>query len=411
MSTDKAGTMSRQAPVAARARLPRSVAFVLVAYAFGATMLGTTLPTPLYPLYQREFGFASLLTTVIYAVYAAGVIAMLLLAGRASDGIGRRGVMLVALACSAASAVVFLTDAGLPALFAGRVLSGLSAGLVTGTATVALVEMAGPARRTGAALIATGINMLGLGCGPLLAGLLAAYAPAPLRLPYLTDLVLLVPAAVGILLVPETAPEVTGRLPRPQRPAVAREARAVFVPAAVAVFAAFAVFGLLTAIEPGFLATVLHRPGRALAGLVVFSMFAGSAAGQVGLSWVPTRVALPAGCLVLVAGLAGVAGALLGGSLPLLVAGTVVVGVGQSLSFRAGMAAITAAAPAQRRAETVSSFFVVAYVGISIPVVLVGVVAALTSLRTAGLTFTAAVAALSLAALAGVLHTQHRTAT
>lgn len=384
-------------------RSRQALGFAFVAYAFGATMLGTTLPTPLYPVYEQRLGFGSLLTTVIYAVYAAGVIAALLLFGRASDLLGRRPVLLAALACSAASALVFVTDAGLAVLFVGRVLSGLSAGIVTGTATVALVELAGPARRTAATLLATAVNMLGLGCGPLLAGLLAEYAPDPLRLPYLVDLVVLVPATIGVLRAPEPVRREPGARYRPQRPAVAAQARAVFAPVAVAAFAAFAVFGLLTSIEPGFLATVLNVDSRAVSGAVVFAMFAGSAIGQVGLARVPTRVALPAGCLVLVAGLAALAVALVGRTLPLLVVGTVVVGIGQGLAFRAGVAAITAASPPEARAATVSSFFVIAYVAISIPVILVGVAATAYGLRTAGIAFTIAVAVLALGALLAVL--------
>jgi MFS family permease len=418
-----------------RHRAPRRpAAFAFVAYAFGVTMLGTTLPSPLYPLYQRQFGFTSLLTTVIYAVYAAGVLAVLLLFGRASDVVGRRRVLLAGLAASALSALVFLTGAGLPALFAGRVLSGLSAGALTATGTVTLIELTPARHRARAALFATVVNMLGLGCGPLLAGLLAQYAPAPLRLPYAADLLLLLPAAVGVWLAPETAPPRPaarpgagtaaarpgstdaearpgpaarrapwGGLPRPERPVVPAEARAVFVPAAVATFAAFAVFGLLTAIAPGFLATLLHEPSRALAGAVVFAMFAGSALGQVCLARLPERTALPVGCLILLAGLAGVGGALATASLPLLVAGSVVVGAGQGVSFRSGLAAITAASPPDRRAGTVASFFVAAYVAISVPVILVGVAGTLWGLRTAALWFTAAVAALTVGALVAVL--------
>jgi predicted MFS family arabinose efflux permease len=373
----------------------RRSGFALVAYAFGVTMLGTTLPTPLYPLYERQFGFGNLLTTVIYAVYAAGVVAALLLLGRASDIVGRRPMLLAAIGASAVSAVVFVTDAGLPVLFVGRILSGLSAGIVTATATVALIELSSDRRR--AALVATAVNMLGLGVGPLLSGLLARYAPSPMRLPYIVDIGLLVVAVIAVLVTRETAPPTEERW-KPQRPGIAPEARTVFLPAAVAAFAAFAVFGLLTAVEPGVLATVLNRPDRALAGAVPFSMFAGSAIGQVGLARVPTRIALPAGCLVLVAGLAAIAAALLSETLVPLIVGTIVVGIGQGMGFRAGMAAITAASPAERRSETVASYFVVAYAGISVPVILVGIATTGMSLRTAGIAFTAAVALLALGA-------------
>src|SRR5947208_13784434 len=112
-----------------------------VASAFAVTMLGTTLPTPLYPLMQAEFGFGEATSSVLYAVYAGGVLAALLLFGRASDIIGRRRVLLAGLVCAALSAAAFLAGTGLTGLLVGRVLSGLSAGLITGTATAALGEL------------------------------------------------------------------------------------------------------------------------------------------------------------------------------------------------------------------------------------------------------------------------------
>jgi MFS family permease len=378
-----------------------------VAYAFCVAMLSATLPTPLYPLYEQRLGFGSLLTTVIFAVYAAGVILALLFFGRASDVVGRRPMLLAGLVAAALSAVCFLAVGGLPEILTGRLLSGLSAGVVTATATVMLVELVPVRRRRAAALLAAAVNMFGLSCGPLLAGLLAEYAPHPLRLPYEVDLVLVGAAVVAVYSAPETVRARRPCWPRPQRPAVAVQARAVFVPAAIAAFAAFAVFGLVAGVAPGILATVLHRPDRALAGAVVFAMFAASAFAQVCLVRVPTRIALPAGCAVLIGGLAGIAGALLAGSLALLVAGMVVVGIGQSLSFRAGVAAITMRSPVEERAQTVASFFVVAYTGIAIPVILVGIAVSPLGLRNAAIAFTIGVASLSLAALVAVLRLEH----
>jgi predicted MFS family arabinose efflux permease len=397
---------------ALRPAFPRSVrpavGVICVAYALYVAMLGTTLPTPLYPIYQQRLGIGSLLTTIVFSVYAGGVIIALLLFGCASDLLGRRPVLLAGLAVSGLSAGGYLSVGGLPQLLAARMLSGLSAGVVAATATVALVEMVSPRRQARAALLAAAVNMFGLGCGPLLAGLLAEFAPRPLRLPFLVDLVLVAAAMAAVLLAPETVHTRRTAWPRPRRLEVAAPARAVFVPVSVAVFAAFAVFGLLGAIEPGILATVLHLPDRALAGGIVFAMFSASAFAQVGLARVPPRMALPIGCAVLIAGLAGIAGALLEGSLALLFGGTIVVGVGQSLSFRAGVAAVTAMSPAPQRAGTVSSLFVVAYAGVAIPVVLVGAAVAPLGLRNAAVAFTAAVAVLSAAALVTLLRLDHR---
>src|SRR3954452_21192660 len=163
------------------------VASASVAFALAMAMLGTTLPTPLYGLYRERFGFSELMITVIFAAYAAGVIASLILFGRLSDEIGRRRMLLPGLALAALGAVAFLLADGLALLIVGRVLFGLSAGIFTGTATATLADLAAPERRARATLVATIANMGALGSGPLLAGVLSQSAGSPLRLPFWVD--------------------------------------------------------------------------------------------------------------------------------------------------------------------------------------------------------------------------------
>ncbi|MEU1327865.1 MFS transporter [Streptomyces microflavus] len=364
---------------------------------FAIGMAGTTLPTPLYGLYREELGFSELMVTVVFAVYALGVIATLLLAGNVSDETGRRPVLLAALGFSAASALCFLFEGGLPALFAGRLLSGFAAGLLSGAATVTVMELAPPGGAARAGLAATAANMGGLGCGPLLAGLLAEYAPWPLRLPFVVHLALIAAAAVLTWLLPETVTS-SGRRPRlrPQGLAVPPQVRGVFAPSALAAFAGFSLLGLFTAVAPAFVAETLDVHNLALAGLVVFSVFLASTAGQALMGRVGERRALPGGCFVLVAGLVLVAASLLLASLPLLVAGALCGGLGQGLAFRGAVTAISAAAPPEHRAATVSAFFVIAYLGISLPVVGVGALTLGIGLRNAGLTFAGCVLVLAL---------------
>jgi predicted MFS family arabinose efflux permease len=382
------------------ARIGRRAGFAATAFALAVAMLGTTLPTPLYALYRQRFGFSELMITVIFATYAAGVIASLLLFGRLSDQIGRRRVLLPGLVLSALSAVAFLTADGLALLLVGRVLSGLSAGIFTGTATATLVDLAAPERRGRATLVATIANMGALGCGPLLAGMLSQWAGSPLLLSFWVDLALLVPAAIGIWALPEPV-EHTGRPQlRLHTPRVPREMRPIFVRAALAGFAGFAVLGLFTAVAPAFLGQDLGVTNRAAVGAVVFAVFAASATGQVMLELVPEAAALPAGCAALIAGMASLALGLALSSLALLVLGGVIAGLGQGLSFRAGLAAVNARSPSDQRAEVASSFFIVAYVAISLPVIGEGALAQATGLRPAGLTFAGVVAALSAIALA-----------
>jgi len=104
-------------------------------------MLGTTLPTPLYDIYQAQWHFSAAIVTVTFAVYAAGVLLSLLLTGRASDQAVRKLVLAAALGCSALSTVVFILAPNVGVLMAGRILSGVSAGLMTGTATATLTEL------------------------------------------------------------------------------------------------------------------------------------------------------------------------------------------------------------------------------------------------------------------------------
>jgi len=383
-----------------RERLGRRGGFAAAALAFAATMLGTTIPTPLYDLYRQRFGFSELMITVIFATYAIGVIAALTLFGRLSDEIGRRPLLLAGLALSALSAGAFLTVEGLALLLLGRLLSGLSAGIFTGSATATLVDLGPPAGRARATLIATVVNMGGLGLGPLLAGLLSQWAVAPLRLPFWVDLGVLAPAILGVWAMPEPVRRAEHPRWRPQSVQVPAEIRPVFIRAAIAGFAGFAVLGLFTAVAPAFLGQELAIHSRATIGLVVFAVFGASLAGQLSLQLVDQQRALAAGCGGLIAGMAALAAGLAASSLALLVLGAVIAGLGQGLSFRAGLDQINAAAPAERRAQIDSSFFVVAYVAISLPVIGEGALAQLWGLRPAGLTFVGVVALLSAVALA-----------
>jgi MFS family permease len=383
------------------AERPRRYGFALLAYAFAAIMLGTTLPTPMYALYAERMHFAVLTTTVIYATYAGGVLFALLAFGRWSDAVGRRPVLLAGVVFALCSALVFLVADSVPLLLVGRVLSGLSAGIFSGTATAAVIEAAPPNWRGRAAGVATVANIGGLGAGPLLSGLLVQYAPDPLQLAFIVHIVLALLAGIAVLIVPETSQR-TGSI-GVQRLSVPIEVRSVFVVAGLAAFAGFAVTGLFTAVAPSFLATVVGIHNHAVAGLAASSIFAASAVAQVAAGKIPPQRAVALGCAILVVGMVILAAALHFSSLTGLIAAAVVAGVGQGISFSRGLAAVAERCPADRRAEVTSTYFVVAYVAISLPVVGEGLAAQHWGLRTAGVSFAVAVAILSTACLAAIL--------
>ena len=390
---------------------PRT-AFWLVAFAFTATMIGTTLPTPLYPAYESRFHFGPLVVTVVFAMYAVGVLAALLLVGRASDTIGRRPVLLAGLAFAALSSVVFvivggLHGGGVTLLLVGRLISGLSAGVFTGTATATLSDLAKPGTALRASLIAAVANIGGLGLGPLISGLLVKYVDVPLRTGYALHIALIALAALAILSIPEPVDVTRPRRITVQRLEVPAQARAVLVQAGTAGFAGFAVLGLFTAVSPAVLGLLGHH-NPALTGLVVFTVFAASAAGQVASARVPTEAALLLGTGTLIIGIAGVGASIAASSLTLLVLGGVVSGLGQGLSFRAALGAVTGASPAHQRGGVASTFFAICYVGISVPVVGVGIGTRAYGLTHTGEVFAVIIAVLSLVALLSLLRERRR---
>ncbi|MGB6580919.1 MAG: MFS transporter [Streptosporangiaceae bacterium] len=380
----------------------RRVAFWLLAFVFAATMLGTTLPTPLYVIYQAQWHFSAAMVTVIFAVYAAAVLATLLLAGRSSDQAGRKSVLAAALGASALSTVAFIFAPDAAVLIVGRVLSGLSAGLMTGTATAALTELVPASAGRRASLAATAANMGGLGLGPLIAGLFAQYAPHPTTLVFEVYLAVLAAAGLCLRFVPETVSPRRRPTLRFAGLGIPERGRGQFIAAAVAAFAAFALLGLFSSLVPGFIGGVLHQDSHAVQGAVVFAMFAVGTVTQVALSRFSSRRVVLAGLGLFLAALALIVAALAQAGMALFLAGTVVGGVAVGAIFLGSLATASRLAPPERRGHAISAFFVACYAGLIIPVVGVGVLSGFTGTFPAVLVFSLLLAVLCLFSLARI---------
>lgn len=391
-------------------RLPQGTAFAGSVVTFTVVMLGATLPTPMYALYQRELGFSPVVQTVIFAVYAVGVLGALLLCGRWSDQVGRRPMLLVGVAFSLVSSVVFLLAGPVWVLLAGRLLSGVSAGIFAGAATAAVIEAAPDAWSSRGPAVATAANSGGLGLGPILAGLAVQYLPAPLHLSFAVHALAVALCGVLVLLSPETVTRAGRARLRPQTLLVPAEVRAVFASASTAGFAGFAVLGLFTAISPRIVSEVIGNPNHAVAGLMSFLLLGASAAAQLGLRRTHVDRTLNLGCVLLIVGILLVGLSVATASMTELVIGALVAGVGQGMTFSKGLAAVNARVDPAQRAAVTSSYFVVLYVAISLPVVGVGAASTAWGLVTAGIVFCVAVAVLAAAALTALLVLQRRSA-
>ncbi|MGW9369659.1 MFS transporter [Streptomyces xanthophaeus] len=376
--------------------------FTVVALAFLVNMGFSAAPTPLYVLYQERDHFSTIMVTVVYAAYAVGVIGALFLAGHLSDWFGRRKVLVTALLVDAASGLLFLTEPGVLGLLLARIVCGVSIGLTTATATAYLAELYRGARGTEGSpgrpqIVAAGANLGGIGTGPLVAGLLAQYAPRPLWLPYLVFDAALLLLAFLVLLAPETVDASASRPRyRPQRIAVPPQARSLFLAATATGFATFSVFGVLNSLVPSFLAGALHAHSHALAGAVAFTAFASGALAQIAASRTGLRQIIRLGRLLLLPGLAALTAGMWIPNLAVFITGSVLAGAGVGLSFRGALIAAGESAPPHSRAEVLAGFFLGTYVGLSVPVIGLGLATRYASPRSVMLVFVILVAAAAL---------------
>jgi MFS family permease len=359
-------------------------------------MAATTLPTPLYDLYAKRFGFHTLTITVLFAVYAVGVVVTLVLFGQLSDATGRRPVMLSAVAISVVSSLILASARGLGPLLLGRVVSGLAAGLMTGAGTAAVIDLFPPGRRAAGGTLAVAANTGGLALGTLLAGVLADLASHPLVTPYIAQAVLGVLACAALLVAPSYRPAARRRF-RFARLRVPAAIRGNYVRAVLSGGAAFAVTGVLTSVSGLFLLTVLHDTSHVLAGSVVAIVFMFMAGGQLAARRTTPRRAMLAGCAGLALDGVVLLLALTLHSLAALLIAAVALGASGGVCLNAGVATTVGQVREDQRGGVSSAYFAGLYVFLACPAVGVGVIAAHTSLITAGVILCIVVIALAIA--------------
>ncbi|MBW9110699.1 MFS transporter [Microbacterium trichothecenolyticum] len=379
----------------ARGARGEGAGFWLVAIAFLLVMAYSTVPTPLYPLYQQLDGFPVAVVTVIFAAYAVGVVASLFLLGHVSDWAGRRRMLVIAILVSALSAALFLFFTDVAGLITARFVNGVSIGILTATATAHLGELRSRARPDENTIVAASVsgaaNLGGLALGPLIGGLFAQFLPEPLHLPHAVFLIVLLVLAIAVTLVPETV-VATRRRYRPQRVSAPPRSRATFVAAGFGAFAGFAVFGLFTSLAPTILGVTFGERGHLLAGALVCTVFGSAAVAQIVLGRLgrATQLGLAAVCCAV--GLVAIAVGAVLVALPLFIAGAVVAGVGVGVLFKSAIATAADLAEPGRRGETLALMFLIAYCGLALPVLVIGVALAFVPQTTVLLVFTALVA-------------------
>ena len=365
------------APIRLHSAARHDYGFWAVAFAFLVMMAFSAVPTPLYAIYQARDGFPTFMVTIIFAAYAVGVMLSLYLVGHVSDWVGRRRIILAAILVNLISAVVFLFFPEVGGLIAARFVNGVAIGALTATATAHLAELRAISRpdepRSRSGIISGVVNIGGIGLGPLVGGLIAQFVTGPLTSTYLIFLVALVVAAIGVVFAPETVDRVAARRPySPQRVSLPAGSGAIFVSAGAGVFSAFAIFGLFMSLAPSFLAGTLHETSRLLAGAVPFAVFGAAAIAQVIFARLALRPQLVLSFVLMIAGVVLLAASVLAVSLPAFIAAGIIAGAGVGLQFRASVGVAAALAAPDARGEVLAAIFLIAYAGLAIPVLLVG---------------------------------------
>lgn len=366
---------------------------------------GAYLPSPLYPEYQHAFGFSDLTMTLVYAMFVLVSAPMLLLFGPASDSFGPRAVLRISVVVAALASGCFALAQGPAWLLAGRAAQGLALGAATGAATALITEHAPGGSRGRGSVLASMAFVAGTAAGPVAAGLLAQYAPAPQVLPYLVHLVLL--AAGWRLVSALPAPTARAHRWRPTRPHIPAGMRLLFTAAAATGFLAWTVAGLFLAVIPSVLDRGAQISNLAVIGGILGAVLACSVLSQLLVSRYGARNTQLAGlgALTVSLGILAFTGI---SSVPVTVVAAVAAGTGHGMAYGGAAAVIDAAAPAGKRAAINSALYLAFYAGAGGPAVAVG-------LLTIWIPLAAAVSWISIAAavlvpLAGtaIVHTNRR---
>jgi MFS family permease len=350
-------------------RSPMVSLAVLVSVA--AMFLATaSAPTPLYALYSSRWHLSAEDTTLVFGVYALFLLASLLTLGRVSDHVGRKPVILTAIAVQVVAMAVFATAGGLLALLVGRVLQGLSTGAGIAAVGAGLVEV-DASKGTMFNAVAPPV---GSAVGALGSAVLVAFVPAPTHVVYVVFAVLLVGEAAMVFGLAETSPRVPGAWGS-VRPVteVPNAARRKLLAAAPVLFSVWALSGLFGSLGPNLVHQVSgsSSPVYGAAPLAILSAMSPVTAYLTRA--LPPRHLLGLGITALVVGVTVTVAAVVAGNMGALIAGSVIAGVGFGGGFRGGIGLVLPAATDEERAGTLSVLYIISYLGFGVPAIVAGV--------------------------------------
>src|SRR4051794_35854789 len=381
-----------------RPALSTSMSFWAVAAIAFMVFAANAAVSPLYRIYQAQFGFSATTLTLLFAVYIAVLLLTLLFLGSVSDSAGRRPVMLAGLVVGAVACGLFLIAHELEMLFAARALQGVAAGLLSGTASAALHDLRPDSRAT--PVISSAAPTGGQALGALGASALAQYAFAPTHLVWWLILAAFVIGIVTVVLMPEPGNVSRGfasslRL----KVSVPRAARGAFVAALPALVGTWALAGAYLSLGPALAAQLLHSKNLVWGGTLIFLLTGLGASASAVLSKRDPATVVVGGSVALVVGALVTLASIQTETPVALFIGTIIAGLGLGPAFMGAYRSTIALAAPDDRVGLIAAIYIVSYLATGIPTLIGGIATSHYGLHSTALVYLAVVAGLAVVAV------------
>jgi predicted MFS family arabinose efflux permease len=353
--------------------LSRNGAFYLLLSITISFLAGSSAPTPLYALYQAQWGLSPVTVTMIFGIYAVSVLTALLFLGRLSDHLGRRPVLIAATVAQMGTMLIFAAASGLGDLILARVIQGLATGAAMGAVGAGMIDLNKERGATANAVAPA----FGTATGGMLSGFLVQYLPAPTHLVYAVLCVVFVLQGIGIVLMGDTIAPAPGALRslRPQLglPTAVREPLLLAIPVLVA---SWALAGFYASLGPMLVRGLLGVGSALLGGLALFVLAASAGLAVLVLQHREPRAMMTLGASLLAAGVGIAVWSLPHHAIVVFFAGTAIAGMGFGAGFQGAVRSIVPLAAPHERAGVLSIVFIVSYLSMGAPAVAAGALVA-----------------------------------
>ncbi len=340
-----------------------------LAFALCVITTGVNLQAPLYAAYAKQDGYGLMATTIAFSCYVAGVMPILLALGGLSDRIGRKKVLLISLALSAAGTWLLLSHPHIVSLGLARFILGVGTALMSATATAYMIELVDAKETNTAANWVTASTSIGFGLGAALTSVFLMFKETLAPPSFFLHLAAAALATVLLMGLPETSPKATtARAPMLRLPYFTREGAWY----GGGILLCWAATGLVISVLPSVLAK--H-------GLAKYSGLSAMLAISCGLLFQPwarklePRRSTKLGIAILLPAYGLLAWGAWSGSLAGVLAGSFFASSAcYGFVYLGGLAGATKAAGSEKTRAS-AAFFLMAYIGFSIPVIFTGLVA------------------------------------